>query len=32
MAPEWRTFDLPVGHTVIAAAFDELLETALQFA
>jgi pimeloyl-ACP methyl ester carboxylesterase len=32
MAPEWRTFDLPVGHNVIAAAFDELLEIALQFA
>jgi pimeloyl-ACP methyl ester carboxylesterase len=31
-APEWRTFDLPVGHNVIAAAFDELLEIALQFA
>ena len=30
-APEWRTFDLPVGHNVIAAAFDELLEIALQF-
>jgi pimeloyl-ACP methyl ester carboxylesterase len=28
--PEWRTFDLPVGHNVIAAAFDELLEIALQ--
>ena len=32
LAPEWRTFDLPVGHNVIAAAFDELLEIALQFA
>lgn len=30
-APEWRTFDLPVRHNVIAAAFDELLEIALQF-
>ncbi|MFA6265141.1 MAG: alpha/beta fold hydrolase [Pseudolabrys sp.] len=30
--PEWQTFDLPVGHNVIAAAFDELLEIALQFA
>jgi pimeloyl-ACP methyl ester carboxylesterase len=30
-AREWRTFDLPVGHNVIAAAFDELLEIALQF-
>lgn len=30
--PEWRTFDLPVGHDVIATAFDELLEIALQFA
>lgn len=30
--PVWRTFDLPVGHNVIAAAFDELLEIALQFA
>jgi hypothetical protein len=32
VAPEWRTFDLPVGHNVIAAAFDELMEIALQFA
>jgi hypothetical protein len=31
-APEWRTFDLPVGHNVIGAAFGELLEIALQFA
>jgi len=31
-APEWRTFHLPVGHNIIAAAFDELLEIALQFA
>lgn len=31
-APEWRTFDLPVRHNVIAAAFDDLLEIALQFA
>lgn len=31
IAPEWRTFDLPVGHNVIAAAFDELLEIALEF-
>jgi len=31
-APEWRTFDLPVRHNVIAAAFDELLEIALTFA
>jgi pimeloyl-ACP methyl ester carboxylesterase len=31
-APEWRTFDLPVGHNVIAAAFDELLDIAVQFA
>jgi pimeloyl-ACP methyl ester carboxylesterase len=30
-ASEWRTFELPVGHNVIAAAFDELLEIALQF-
>lgn len=30
-SPEWRTFDLPVGHNVIAAAFDELLEILLQF-
>jgi pimeloyl-ACP methyl ester carboxylesterase len=29
--PAWRTFDLPVRHNVIAAAFDELLEIALQF-
>jgi len=32
LAPEWRTFALPVGHNVIAAAFDELLEIALHFA
>jgi pimeloyl-ACP methyl ester carboxylesterase len=32
VAPEWRTFALPVGHDVIGAAFDELLEIALQFA
>ena len=31
-APEWRTFELPVGHNVIALAFDELLEIASQFA
>jgi pimeloyl-ACP methyl ester carboxylesterase len=31
-APEWRTFDLPVGHNVVAAAFDELLEIMLQSA
>lgn len=31
-APDWRVFDLPVGHNVIAAAFDALLEIALQFA
>jgi pimeloyl-ACP methyl ester carboxylesterase len=31
-APDWRTFALPVGHNVMAAAFDELLEIALQFA
>ena len=31
-SPEWRTFDLPVGHDVIGAAFGELLEIALQFA
>lgn len=30
--PEWRTFDLPVGHDVMAHAFDELLEILLQFA
>jgi pimeloyl-ACP methyl ester carboxylesterase len=30
-APEWQTFDLPVGHDVIAAAFDELLEILLRF-
>lgn len=29
--PEWRTFNLPVGHNVIEFAFDELLEIALQF-
>ncbi len=32
LAPEWRTFDLPVGHNVIGTAFGELLEIALQFA
>ena len=31
-APGWQVFDLPVGHNVIAAAFDALLEIALQFA
>jgi pimeloyl-ACP methyl ester carboxylesterase len=31
-APDWQTFDLPVGHNVIAAAFDDLLEIALGFA
>ena len=31
-SPDWRTYDLPVGHNVIAAAFDELLEITLQFA
>jgi pimeloyl-ACP methyl ester carboxylesterase len=31
-APEWRTFELPVGHNVVANAFDELLEIMLQFA
>jgi hypothetical protein len=31
-APEWQTFDLPVGHNVVAGAFDELLEIALKFA
>lgn len=30
--PEWQTFDLPVGHSVTAEAFDELLDIALQFA
>lgn len=30
-APEWRAFDLPVRHNVIATAFDELLAIALQF-
>jgi hypothetical protein len=29
--PTWRTFTLPVSHKVIAEAFDELLEIALQF-
>lgn len=29
--PEWRTFDLPVGHNVIAKAADALLEIALGF-
>jgi pimeloyl-ACP methyl ester carboxylesterase len=28
----WQTFSLPVGHNVLAEAFDELLEIALQFA
>ncbi len=31
-APDWRTFDLPVGHNVVADAFDALLEILLQFA
>ena len=30
-APDWQTFDLPVRHDVIAAAFDELLENLLRF-
>lgn len=30
--PEWQTFELPVGHNVIAAAFDELLEILLKTA
>ena len=30
-SPEWRTFDLPVRHNVMVAAFDELLEILLQF-
>ena len=30
--PAWQAFSLPVGHNVIAEAFDELLEIALQFA
>jgi pimeloyl-ACP methyl ester carboxylesterase len=29
---EWRTFELPVGHNVVAEASDELLEIVLQFA
>lgn len=32
MDPDWRVFELPVGHNVIANAFDELLAIALQFA
>lgn len=32
MAPDWQTFDLAVGHNVIAAASGELLEIALGFA
>jgi pimeloyl-ACP methyl ester carboxylesterase len=31
-SPEWRTFELPVGHNVIATAFDQLLDIALEFA
>jgi pimeloyl-ACP methyl ester carboxylesterase len=30
--PEWRTFDLPVGHNVVVDAFDRFLEILLQFA
>lgn len=30
-APEWRTFNLPVRHNIVADAFDELLEIVLQF-
>ena len=29
--PAWQTFSLPVGHDVIAEAFDPLLEIALRF-
>ncbi len=32
ITPGWQTFDLPVGHNIIAMAFDELLDIALQFA
>src|SRR5262249_17845430 len=28
----WQTFSLPVGHSVIREAFDDLLQIALQFA
>jgi pimeloyl-ACP methyl ester carboxylesterase len=31
-APEWRTFDLPVDHDMMAAAFDDVLGIALEFA
>jgi pimeloyl-ACP methyl ester carboxylesterase len=31
-SPEWRTFELPVGHNVVADASDQLLEIVLQFA
>jgi pimeloyl-ACP methyl ester carboxylesterase len=30
--PEWQTFDLPVGHNIVADAFDQFLEIMLQFA
>ncbi len=30
--PAWQTFTLPVGHNVIAEAFDSLLEIAVRFA
>jgi pimeloyl-ACP methyl ester carboxylesterase len=30
--PAWQTFSLPLGHNVIAEAFDPLLEIALRFA
>jgi pimeloyl-ACP methyl ester carboxylesterase len=31
-SPDWRTFELPVGHNVVGNAFDELLEIVLSFA
>lgn len=31
-SPEWQTFELPVGHNIIATAFDRFLEIILQFA
>jgi pimeloyl-ACP methyl ester carboxylesterase len=30
-SPEWRLFELPVGHDIMSAAFDEFLEILLQF-